>query len=131
MQIINLITSNHSQGIHAQDQFEYLFNGFSYIGANVRYSIDRWDIGEINIVLENFSEDSFTENIINIKRQDLKGKLIVVATELIKEGTFNSSNSKANSTEHYDNKFYWQKRYNNFIKVLPYVNSIVCVSETL
>lgn len=114
-----------------QDQFEYLFNGFSSIGANVRYSVDKWEIGEINIILENFSEDSFTESIINIKKQDLKGRLILVVTELIKDDSFNSSNSTKNSTEHYDNKNYWLKRYNNFIKVLPYVNGIACVSETL
>jgi hypothetical protein len=131
MKILNLITTNHSQGIHVQDQFEYLYNGFSSIGANVRYSVDKWEIGEINIILENFSEDSFTESIINIKKQDLKGRLILVVTELIKEGSFNSSNSTKNSTDHYDNKDYWLKRYNNFIKVLPYVNGIACVSETL
>jgi hypothetical protein len=129
--MINLITTNHSQGIHVQDQFEYLFNGFSSIGENVRYSIDRWEIGEINIILENFSDDSFTENIINLKKQDSKSRLILVVTELIKDDSFNSSNSTVNSTEHYDNKMYWKKRYDNFIRVLPYVNGIACVSETL
>jgi hypothetical protein len=129
----NLILANHSLGIHVSDIFEYFYHGIRSAGGQARYSHFRWELDKINIILENFEDDQFTNAVLQVKKRSQGSKLYLIATELIINGRMNSSeyHGASNNDGHYENHAYWERRTSNFKKLLNEFDGIICVSEAL
>lgn len=129
----NIIMANHAIGVHVSDLFEYFYNGIKLAGGNPKFSYNRWEAGHINLLLENFENDGFTEAIYQIKLRSPTSKLCLVVTELLLDGRMNSAEhqGQTNSGRHYENNEYWEKRTANFKKLLPHFDRIICISEAL
>ena len=76
--VFNLIIGNHGAGVHVSDLFEYFYNGISMAGGIARFSQSRWEAEQINVLIENFESDQFTESMYQIKRGYPASKLFLI-----------------------------------------------------
>ncbi|AON55444.1 hypothetical protein EJD96_15805 [Herbaspirillum seropedicae] len=134
--MINIITKNHGGAVHVQEHFEYIRCGLNYVGENVKYShgIDGdplWLEDGVNVVLECFEEGEMIVELIKLKLRFPKSKLIVVVTEMLKDGIFNSAMAPAQAEGHYSDLSYWQIRSYNFYQLIPYIDGLVLYAEAL
>jgi hypothetical protein len=125
-----LIYENHwNFGIHVADtllMLKYALEAEGH-GADIEKNMVP---GFCNIVLENFS-DEFVQAAEQVCSAHDQTCFIIVATEFLIDGVFNQfkRDAQALNTSHYDNAAYWQKRYDNFLKMLPLTSAIWHLSE--
>ena len=118
-------THNFTQNL--VEYFKYLRNGFALSGQKTGlfpefYSGDRM----INVMLEACSLEIAKELAQVHKKTGLR--LVLVATEVVTGGTFNSiGNDVANS--HYGDQAYWQERFDAFSILTEIAEAIWLVSE--
>lgn len=128
---VNVIYGNHKNFSGIQDHIEYFSQGIFSVDAPLEINEANWFAGATNVIVEG-NENNYYPQLINLKKNTKDSKLIVIVTEIIKNGRFNSANSShVYATNLYDNQYYWTKRYEDFLSLLPYVDGFVCVSETL
>ena len=134
--LYNIFFANHGNGVGVEDQLSYIYDGLSSVNQRVLYS-DQYYRDGINVILEN-NVGNFYKIISKMKGQYPESKLVFVATEVIKDGIFNSGNvdfdaepSNEADKSHYHNRAYWQQRYDSFIELLPSIDRIICYSEQL
>lgn len=116
--------NHHHYGLHVSDIFLMIKYGLESIGhvADIEHGFVP---GCMNIMLECFS-DEFIERL----ERSWTGKtgLIVIATEFLTGNTFNDiyneSSESAGKDDHNQRKDYWRNRYQNFVRILPYVKAI-------
>lgn len=125
-----LIYENHwNFGIHVADTL--LMIKYALETAGHRADIEKSIVpGYCNIVLENFSDD-FVDAAQQARSQDENTGFIIVATEFLVDAGFNQFKQDAliQKTTHYDDQAYWEKRYSNFLKMLPLSRAIWHLSE--
>jgi hypothetical protein len=133
--LYNIYYGNHNYA-GVEDQLSYLYNGFDYIGQNALYS-DKYYMNGVNIILENNIND-FYKMMSRMRKLHQRSKIVFVATEIIKDGIFNSGNVEFNikptegeAQSHYSNYEYWKYRYDSFLEFLPSIDCIICYSEQL
>ena len=134
--MINIITSNHGDAIHVQEHFEYIRCGLTYVGENVRYSQSTegellWHTEGTNVLLECFEQGEMIVDLIKMKMKFPKSKLIIVLTELLQDGVFNSAKTASHGAEHYSDLAYWHIRTYNFYQLIPYIDGLVLYAEAL
>ena len=133
--VYNIYYGNHNfTGV--EDQLSYIYNGLDHIGQKVLYSNKYYSNG-INVVLENNINDVY-KMMSGLRNLHQKSKIVFIATEVIKDGIFNSGNVKFDvnpaegaAQDHYNNYAYWKYRYDSFLELLPNIDSIICYSEQL
>ncbi len=128
--VINFLTQNHTSVLNIVDHTEYILNGLRYVGHDVRYSSGEYLENDINIFVECFAKN-FYESLISLKNKFPKSKLYVVVTERISENCFNSADLNKKGMDHYADVAYWKQRYDAFIKMAPFLDGIISVSECI
>lgn len=127
--------SNHGNAHHVQDILEYIYDGLNHINHQTNYDIRYLSFG-INIIMEN-SIDGFYENIVENRKKYPNSRVYLIVTEPIIDNIFNSSGEIiANQTgtdrgaraEHYFDHEKWQKRYDDFIKLVEHIDGLICFS---
>lgn len=133
--LYNIYYGNHNYA-NVEDQLSYIYDGLDHIGQRAVYS-DKYYNNGINVILENNIND-FYKILLNMRNSNQKSKIVFIATEVIKDGVFNSGNVEfeinANdgaAQDHYNNYRYWKYRYDSFLELLPSIDCIVCYSEQL
>jgi hypothetical protein len=131
MSMINIIYGNHKNYVGVQDHIQYFSEGLISLFSRVEINESNWFSNAINVIVEG-NDNNYYSQLIDLKRQTPQSKFLVVVTEIVGEGRFNSANTnKTSLDDHYDNKNYWQARYQDFESLLPFVDGFVCVSEVL
>jgi len=120
-----LVYENHQHyGLHVADILLMMKYSLASLGhtADIEH---RFMPGYMNIMLECFDDD-FVKHIENTWSPGTG--LIVVSTEFITGGTFNNIYNEPEGirekADHNQRKDYWQQRYNNFSRILPYVSAV-------
>ena len=133
--LYNIYYGNHNYA-NVEDQLSYIYDGLDHIGQRAVYS-DKYYNNGINVILENNIND-FYKILLNMRNLNQKSKIVFIATEVIKDGVFNSGNvefeinaNNGAAQDHYNNYRYWKYRYDSFLELLPSIDCIVCYSEQL
>ena len=129
--LVNILTYNHGNCVHVQDQLEYVINGLRSVHCKASFSDSRYMVDAVNIILEG-SYGDFNEQLAKAKQKNPGSKLFMIVTEVLTGEGFNSANSHVHEKrELYSNQEYWSTRTRDFYKILPSLNGIITVSEEL
>ncbi len=123
----NLVFGNHwNFGIVVADTLLMIQYALQELGftANINKDLDP---SATNILLDGFDEE-YVEKLKQLR--DDGGKLWLVATEELSELGFNATALNKKDKSHYSNQEYWQKRYDNFAKVIPLVECLFHPNQT-
>lgn len=129
--MINIIYGNHKNFSGIQDHVQYFSEGLVSHFFRVEINESNWFSNAVNVIIE-CNDNNYYSQLIDLRKKTPESKFIVVVTEIIGQGRFNSANSNKKSVDHhYDNENYWRMRYRDFEELLPFVDGLVCVSEAL
>jgi hypothetical protein len=129
--MINVLTHNHGNCVHVQDQLEYVVDGLRSVNCRAGYSDLRYGVDAINIVLEG-SYGTFSEQVADARRHNPNSRLFMIVTEVLSDEGFNSANARHEDKHQlYSNRKYWSERTQDFYKILPALDGIITVSEEL
>jgi hypothetical protein len=125
MRPINIVTGNHGDSpVHMEDIIRYLICGFESLGLLV--NINRHiSFNETNVIIE-----CFNEHIVDVITSAMNRgtQFIIIATEHITGTTFNEFNIEGSS--HYEDRPYWNLRYQTFRQLADKCLAIWCLSES-
>ncbi len=129
----NLVYGNHGKNpVQVMDLLLMIRFGLESLGHQV--AIERnMAPGKTNIVIE-----CFTYDFIEVYKEFSKvpgTEYILVATECMTNGTFNQFGEvkpgpiSRQPDSHYDDAYYWQKRYKTFLEALKYAKCVWHLSD--
>ena len=129
--MINFIIGNHSPYLATEDAFEYLVAGVRSVGGVIGYSIDDYATEGVNVIMERRTVEQ-AKILVNLRQRFPKSKLFVIATEVLTEAGFNSANTvHTDDGSHYSNAPYWTERTNGFLTLVPCIDGLIFLAESL
>jgi hypothetical protein len=129
--MINFIIGNHSPYLATEDAFEYVVAGVRSVGGLISYSIDDYATEGVNIIMERRTVEQ-AKNLVSLRQRFPKSKLYVIATEILTGTGFNSANTvHTDDGSHYSNAPYWAERTNGFLTLVPCIDGLIFLAESL
>jgi hypothetical protein len=120
-----IYTTNHFHSVGVTDLVMLLRNGARDCGYDAVTS-DRVEPGEWNILIEGFDNPAHRKIIRDEWR--LGTRFICVCTEALNGRYFNDG--LVDGHFHYSAQGYWQKRYEGFKEMLPFIDELWILSES-
>ena len=128
---INFIIGNHLPGVVTEDVFEYVVHGVRSVGGAINYSINVYGDDCVNILMEGCETDTAAV-FADFRRKYPASRLYMIVTEILTPTGFNSANTVQTPIgDHYSNSLYWDKRTRGFEMVVPYLDGLIFLAESL
>jgi hypothetical protein len=129
--MINFIIGNHPPYLATEDAFEYLVAGVRSVGGRISYSIDEYAAEGANLIMERHTVEQ-AKTLVGLRQRYPRSKLFVIVTEILTEAVFNSANTVySDEGSHYSNAPYWAERTNGFLTLVPCIDGLIFLAESL
>ena len=128
---VNFYATNHGT-LHVQDFLDYVRAGFEALGVHVRFN-NALDPYTLNIILESFDDEAFLETLKQFKTVYFKTPILVIATEVLVDGVFNSARASGHDDDSsfYSDREMWESRTRAFFRADPFVDLYLCAAEEI
>lgn len=129
--VINFIIGNHVPCVVTEDIFEYIVQGVRGAGGLIHYSMGDYLVDAVNIVMEGALITS-AQSFASMRQSHPASRLYLIPTEILTDSGFNSANTTHTAAgEHYSNSGYWGQRTVGFFALLPAIDGLIFLAESL
>ena len=128
---INFLIGNHTPCVVTEDAFEYVLHGLRTIGAPITYSMNVFRGDAINIIMEGCDTNT-ARGLADLRRRYSESRFYMITTEILTPGGFNSANTVHRlDGDHYSDETYWSERSKSFHILLPVLDGLIFMAESL